>query len=258
MATNSIVLNRTGAFAGYANNMNDEDDDEDSDGERRQSSSSMRNTFIDRSRRRQSQQAQFAPGTYRFAPYDMSNSKLPYGGSGGGAGGSIGVSNNNNNSNGGGSILPNYNAMMNAPVKYTVPNYAALFGSPGKMMGGVGGVGMGVGGMGVAGSMGGVNANKIPYRNYRPSTDEEKEILKKLEETSGSASKLLPAPSSPPKRHRGFGASANKFNEDGQLEVGEFREKWRCSWCLLSGKFTPTLRRGPMGSKVRVVGAGWV
>ena len=87
---------------------------------------------------------------------------------------------------------------------------------------------------------------KIPYKNYRPREDEE-EVLKNLEETINLNS--LPPAKSPPKRHRGFGASANRFNEDGSLDVGEFRAKWRCAWCLLSGKFTPTLRRGPMGSK---------
>lgn len=55
---------------------------------------------------------------------------------------------------------------------------------------------------------------------------------------------------SPAKRHRGFGASAKPFNEDGSMEVGEFRKNWRCTWCLLSGKYTPTLRKGPMGGKV--------
>lgn len=87
----------------------------------------------------------------------------------------------------------------------------------------------------------------IPYRNYRPSDEEQQEVLKKLEETI-KLSKFGPA-KSPPKVHRGFGASAQRFNADGSLQVGEFREKWRCSWCLLSGKFTPTLRKGPMGSK---------
>ncbi|KAJ3218343.1 hypothetical protein HK099_005097 [Clydaea vesicula] len=52
-----------------------------------------------------------------------------------------------------------------------------------------------------------------------------------------------------PRIHRGFGASARVFNNDGSLDVGEFRKNWRCSWCLLSGKFTPTLRKGPLGSK---------
>ncbi|KAI9203395.1 uncharacterized protein BJ171DRAFT_623613, partial [Polychytrium aggregatum] len=54
---------------------------------------------------------------------------------------------------------------------------------------------------------------------------------------------------SPPKKHRGFGASANMFNADGSIDVGEFRLVWRCSWCLLSGRYTPTLRKGPLGSK---------
>jgi hypothetical protein len=88
----------------------------------------------------------------------------------------------------------------------------------------------------------------VPYKNYKPSPEEEAVILKKLEETI-KLSNLAPQ-ASPPKRHRGFGASANRFNESGMIAVGEFREKWRCSWCLLSGKFTPTLRKGPMGSKV--------
>ncbi|KAI8835565.1 hypothetical protein BC829DRAFT_61296 [Chytridium lagenaria] len=51
------------------------------------------------------------------------------------------------------------------------------------------------------------------------------------------------------KKHRGFGASANVYNQDGSIDVGEFRRKWHCSWCLLSGKYTPTLRKGPLGSK---------
>ena len=66
----------------------------------------------------------------------------------------------------------------------------------------------------------------------------------------------------PPRVHRGFGASATVFNATGHIEVGgmstlfsrrlmcvEFRKNWRCSWCLLSGKFTPTLRKGPLGTK---------
>ncbi|KAJ3321860.1 SWI/SNF chromatin-remodeling complex subunit [Blyttiomyces sp. JEL0837] len=51
------------------------------------------------------------------------------------------------------------------------------------------------------------------------------------------------------KKHRGFGASANVFNSDGSIDVGEFRRNWNCSWCLMSGKHTPTLRKGPLGSK---------
>jgi hypothetical protein len=98
--------------------------------------------------------------------------------------------------------------------------------------------------------MASLGGRSIPYRNYRPSTDEEEAILKKLEETTKV--KALVPPKSPPKVHRGFGASAQRFNQDGSLDVGEFRSKWRCAWCLLSGKFTPTLRRGPMGSKVSV------
>ena len=94
-------------------------------------------------------------------------------------------------------------------------------------------------------------SKSIPYRNYKPSPEEEAQILKKLEETINL--KNLSPQKSPPKKHRGFGASANRFNEDGSIAVGEFREKWRCSWCLLSGKFTPTLRKGPMGSKVNFV-----
>jgi hypothetical protein len=55
--------------------------------------------------------------------------------------------------------------------------------------------------------------------------------------------------SSPVKKHRGFGASAQMYNADNSIDVGEFRTHWRCSWCLLSGKYTPTLRRGPLGGK---------
>jgi hypothetical protein len=29
----------------------------------------------------------------------------------------------------------------------------------------------------------------------------------------------------------------------------EFRKNWKCSWCLMSGRFTPTLRRGPLGTR---------
>lgn len=90
-------------------------------------------------------------------------------------------------------------------------------------------------------------AKSVPYKNYRPSSVEEHEIIKKIEQSSTASNQ---AQSSPPKSHRGFGASANRFNNDGTVDVGEFRNLWRCSWCLLSGKFTPTLRRGPMGSKV--------
>ncbi|TPX33070.1 hypothetical protein SmJEL517_g03898 [Synchytrium microbalum] len=57
------------------------------------------------------------------------------------------------------------------------------------------------------------------------------------------------ADGAPLKKHRGFGASAQMFNADGSIEVGEFRKNWKCSWCFLSGKFTPTLRKGPLGSK---------
>jgi hypothetical protein len=96
---------------------------------------------------------------------------------------------------------------------------------------------------------GGDRIERLVARANRPPTEEEKEILQKLEVTAGL--KTLPPSSSPPKKHRGFGASANKFNQDGSLDLGEFRMKWRCSWCLLGGKFTPVLRRGPMGSKVR-------
>ena len=87
---------------------------------------------------------------------------------------------------------------------------------------------------------------RVPYRNYQPTPEEQREIMRKLGE---SVNMNLPVSKSPPKRHRGFGASANRFNEAGELNVGEFRETWRCSWCLLSGKFTPTLRKGPNGSK---------
>ncbi|KAJ3410469.1 SWI SNF, matrix associated, actin dependent regulator of chromatin, sub b, member 1 [Chytridiales sp. JEL 0842] len=51
------------------------------------------------------------------------------------------------------------------------------------------------------------------------------------------------------RKHRGFGASAKVFNFDGSKDVGEFRKNWKCSWCLMSGKFTPTLRRGPLGTR---------
>lgn len=88
---------------------------------------------------------------------------------------------------------------------------------------------------------------KIPYRNHDISKEEEQQVLRKLEESAKISA--LPPATSPPKRHRGFGASANRFNESGSLDLGEFRAKWRCAWCLLSGKFTPTLRKGPMGSR---------
>jgi hypothetical protein len=88
---------------------------------------------------------------------------------------------------------------------------------------------------------------KIPYQYFKPNKEEDMEILKKLEETANIST--LPTDAKPPKNHRGFGASARVFNEDGSVDVGEFRMKWKCAWCLLSGKFTPTLRRGPMGSK---------
>ncbi|KAI3645914.1 hypothetical protein MP228_008842 [Amoeboaphelidium protococcarum] len=95
----------------------------------------------------------------------------------------------------------------------------------------------------------GASTSKVPYRNYKPTPEEEALVLKKMEETIKQNALLGQLGSSPPKGHRGFGASAQKFNADGSLEVGEFRSKWRCSWCLLSGKFTPTLRKGPGGSK---------
>ncbi|KAI8816217.1 uncharacterized protein EV422DRAFT_298851 [Fimicolochytrium jonesii] len=53
----------------------------------------------------------------------------------------------------------------------------------------------------------------------------------------------------PPSLHRGFGASARQYNFDGSANVSEFRLKWRCRWCLCSGKYTPALRKGPLGAK---------
>ncbi|KAJ3132800.1 Chromatin structure remodeling complex protein sfh1 [Geranomyces variabilis] len=53
----------------------------------------------------------------------------------------------------------------------------------------------------------------------------------------------------PPSTHRGFGASARQYNCDGSATVSEFRMKWRCRWCLCSGKYTPALRKGPLGAK---------
>ncbi|KAJ3005019.1 Chromatin structure remodeling complex protein sfh1 [Thoreauomyces humboldtii] len=53
----------------------------------------------------------------------------------------------------------------------------------------------------------------------------------------------------PPSTHRGFGASARQYNCDGSASVSEFRLKWRCRWCLCSGKYTPALRKGPLGAK---------
>ncbi|KAI8910719.1 hypothetical protein DFJ77DRAFT_470824 [Powellomyces hirtus] len=53
----------------------------------------------------------------------------------------------------------------------------------------------------------------------------------------------------PPTTHRGFGASARQYNCDGSASVSEFRLKWRCRWCLCSGKYTPALRKGPLGAK---------
>eukprot|EP00834_Sanchytrium_tribonematis_P003189 NODE_116_length_18347_cov_2.280962.p5 type:complete len:364 gc:universal NODE_116_length_18347_cov_2.280962:2557-1466(-) len=52
-----------------------------------------------------------------------------------------------------------------------------------------------------------------------------------------------------PKHHRGFGASARVFNFDGREQVSEFRQSWKCNWCLLSGIFTPVMRRGPNGPR---------
>lgn len=89
---------------------------------------------------------------------------------------------------------------------------------------------------------------KVPYKRARATVDEE-EVLKKLEETVNMPLAKLAPPKEPPKTHRGFGASAQRFNQDGSMHVGEFRLKWRCAWCLLSGKYTPTLRRGPQGTK---------
>ncbi|KAJ3222249.1 Snf5- protein 1 [Clydaea vesicula] len=51
------------------------------------------------------------------------------------------------------------------------------------------------------------------------------------------------------KKHRGFGASAKMFNEDCSMDFSESRKNWKCDWCLLSGVFTPTLRKGPLGAK---------
>ena len=52
-----------------------------------------------------------------------------------------------------------------------------------------------------------------------------------------------------PKHHRGFGASARVFNLSGNEYVSESRRNWKCNWCLLSGNFTPTQRKGPNGPR---------
>ncbi|KAI3661001.1 hypothetical protein MP638_004777 [Amoeboaphelidium occidentale] len=52
-----------------------------------------------------------------------------------------------------------------------------------------------------------------------------------------------------PETHRGFGASKGQFNIDGSVPVSEERKKWACLWCFLSGKYTPTLRKGPTGAR---------
>lgn len=90
---------------------------------------------------------------------------------------------------------------------------------------------------------------KMPYRNMRPTNEDEEALLRKLEQSAQIPGEKRGSSTEPPEKHRGFGASAHKFNSDGAMEVGDFRLKWRCGWCLLSGKYTPTLRRGPMGSK---------
>lgn len=33
----------------------------------------------------------------------------------------------------------------------------------------------------------------------------------------------------------------------------EFKKNWKCSWCSLSGLYTPTLRRGPLGNRVSYI-----
>jgi hypothetical protein len=52
-----------------------------------------------------------------------------------------------------------------------------------------------------------------------------------------------------PKIHRGFGASGHIFNKDLKANVNEFKKNWKCSWCSLSGLYTPTLRKGPLGNR---------
>ena len=72
----------------------------------------------------------------------------------------------------------------------------------------------------------------------------DKETLEMLNEAD-----TMVVESKAPKHHRGFGASARVFNLDGNEQVSEFRRNWKCNWCLLSGVFTPTMRRGPNGPR---------
>lgn len=52
-----------------------------------------------------------------------------------------------------------------------------------------------------------------------------------------------------PKIHRGFGASGHIYNKDLKANITDFKKNWKCSWCSLSGLYTPTLRRGPLGHR---------
>ncbi|KAJ3123534.1 Snf5- protein 1 [Nowakowskiella sp. JEL0407] len=85
---------------------------------------------------------------------------------------------------------------------------------------------------------------KRTINGHQSDEDDEKPCSKRKWLGSGGSESV-----SPIKKHRGFGASAVPFNYDGSVDVGEFRQKWRCGWCCLSGAFTPTLRKGPLGSK---------
>ncbi|ORX78009.1 SNF5-domain-containing protein [Anaeromyces robustus] len=52
-----------------------------------------------------------------------------------------------------------------------------------------------------------------------------------------------------PKIHRGFGASGRIYNKDLKANITDFKKNWKCSWCSLSGLYTPTLRKGPLGNR---------
>eukprot|EP00835_Amoeboradix_gromovi_P002735 NODE_161_length_16629_cov_0.427344.p2 type:complete len:451 gc:universal NODE_161_length_16629_cov_0.427344:5043-3691(-) len=83
-----------------------------------------------------------------------------------------------------------------------------------------------------------------PPNSYYDEIKVDKETLDLLNQADS-----MVVESKAPKYHRGFGASARVFNIDGTKQVSEFRKSWKCNWCLLSGLFTPTMRKGPHGPR---------
>ncbi|KAI9102538.1 hypothetical protein DFS34DRAFT_397850 [Phlyctochytrium arcticum] len=86
-------------------------------------------------------------------------------------------------------------------------------------------------------------------KDWRSKNAVDPEVLKSQIDQMLNAPPDPPAKAALPPAHRGFGASARQYNLDGSASVSEYRRNWRCRWCLCSGKFTPALRKGPLGAK---------